>query len=131
LRFKQLIYVSFGFQNFEDLVVGHFYSRAYDILGSCKAYMEGVQVGCFLKGGVQNVNESKGNCSAKFKTGLAEHVNILLKEFERIGVRFVVEGKGNCLSKFKAKFKGGFTLGFWLFVGILVILLVFSLYLDI
>jgi len=130
--------------------VGHFYSRAHDILGSCKAYMEGVQVDCFLKGGVQNVNESKGNCSAKFKTGLAEHVNILLKEFERIGVRFVVEGKGNCLSKFKAeferigvqnvvegkgncsrKFKGGFTLGFWLFVGILVILLVFSLYLDI
>ena len=130
--------------------MGHFYSRAYDILGSCKAYMEGFQVGCFLKGGVQNVNEGKGNCSTKFKTALAEYVNILLIEFERIGVRFVDEGKGNCLSKFKAeferigvqnvvegkgnrsrKFKGGFTLNFWLFVGILVILLVFSLYLDI
>ncbi|KEH43397.1 ubiquitin-conjugating enzyme [Medicago truncatula] len=37
-------------KNFEDLVVGHFYSRAHDILGTCKAYMEeGVRVGCFFK----------------------------------------------------------------------------------
>ncbi|GAU33720.1 hypothetical protein TSUD_52530 [Trifolium subterraneum] len=37
-------------KNFEEFVVGHFYSRAHDILASCKAYMEGVQVGCFVKG---------------------------------------------------------------------------------
>jgi ubiquitin-conjugating enzyme E2 O len=87
LGFKKLIYVIFGFQNFEDLVVGHFYSRAHDILGSCKAYMEGVQVGCFVKGGVENVNKGKGSCSTKFKADLVEYVKILVSEFERIGVK--------------------------------------------
>ncbi|XP_039686651.1 putative ubiquitin-conjugating enzyme E2 38 [Medicago truncatula] len=50
-------------KNFEDLVVGHFYSRAHDILRSCKAYTEGVQVGCLAKGGVQDVDEGEGKCS--------------------------------------------------------------------
>ncbi|XP_039687106.1 putative ubiquitin-conjugating enzyme E2 38 [Medicago truncatula] len=74
-------------KNFEDLVVGHFYSRAHDILGSCKAYTEGVQVGCFVKGGVENVNKGKRNCSSKFKTDLVEYVKILVTESERIGVK--------------------------------------------
>ncbi|XP_058754861.1 putative ubiquitin-conjugating enzyme E2 38 [Vicia villosa] len=36
-------------KNFEDLVAGHFYSRAHDILASCKAYIGGVEVGCLVK----------------------------------------------------------------------------------
>ncbi|CAI8593124.1 unnamed protein product [Vicia faba] len=74
-------------KNFEDLVAGHFYSRVHDILASCKAYMEGVQVGCLVKGGVQDVNGSKGNqSSAHFISGLAGCVPSLVKEFENIGV---------------------------------------------
>jgi len=101
--------------------VGHFYSRAHDILGSCKAYTEGVQVGCFVKGGIENVNKNKGRCSYKFKADLLEHVKILVKKFERIGVQNVDEGRGNC----SPKFKGGLTLGSGLFVGTLVILVGF------
>jgi len=67
--------------------VGHFYSRAHDILRSCKAYMEGAQVGCLVKKGVNIVDESKGKCSDGFKSGLVGYVNILVEEFERIGVK--------------------------------------------
>ncbi|KAL5081653.1 hypothetical protein RYX36_010074 [Vicia faba] len=73
--------------NFEDLVAGHFYSRARDILASCIAYKKGVQVGCLVKGGVQDVNGSKGNqSSAHFISGLAGCVPSLIKEFENVGV---------------------------------------------
>ncbi|KEH38734.1 ubiquitin-conjugating enzyme [Medicago truncatula] len=74
-------------KNFEDLVVGHFYSRAHDILRSCKAYMEGVQVGCLVKRGDNIVDESKGKCSDGFKSGLVGYVNYLVTEFVRIGVK--------------------------------------------
>nr|XP_012572974.1 probable ubiquitin-conjugating enzyme E2 26 isoform X2 [Cicer arietinum] len=74
-------------KHFEDLVVGHFYSRAHDILVACKAYMEGAQVGCLVKGGVQDVDEGDKSCSNKFKSGLVGYVNPLVKEFERIGVK--------------------------------------------
>ncbi|CAI8593117.1 unnamed protein product [Vicia faba] len=74
-------------KNFEDLVAGHFYSRARDILASCIAYKKGVQVGCLVKGGVQDVNGSKGNqSSAHFISGLAGCVPSLIKEFENVGV---------------------------------------------
>ncbi|XP_058754849.1 putative ubiquitin-conjugating enzyme E2 38 [Vicia villosa] len=74
-------------KNFEDLVVGHFYSRAHDILASCKAYMNGVQVGCLVKGGVQDVNGSEGKqSSAHFISGLAECMPSLVQEFEKVGV---------------------------------------------
>ncbi|PNX56731.1 putative ubiquitin-conjugating enzyme E2 25-like protein, partial [Trifolium pratense] len=74
-------------KNFEDLVVGHFYSRAHDILASCKAYMEGVQVGCLVKGGVQDVDEGGGKSSDKFKADLLKYVKLLVKEFEKLGVK--------------------------------------------
>ncbi|CAI8593123.1 unnamed protein product [Vicia faba] len=74
-------------KNFEDLVVGHFYSRAHDILASCKAYMNGVQVGCLVKGGVQDVNGSEGKqSSAHFISGLAGCVPSLVQEFKKVGV---------------------------------------------
>ncbi|CAJ2659827.1 unnamed protein product [Trifolium pratense] len=77
----------FWFQNFEDLAVGHFYRRAHDILASCKAYMEGVQVGCLVKGGVQDVDEDGGKNSDKFKADLIGYVKLLVKEFEKLGVK--------------------------------------------
>jgi ubiquitin-conjugating enzyme E2 O len=67
--------------------MGHFSSRAHHILGSCKAYMEGVQVGCFDKGGVQNVNKGKGRHASKLKAGLVGYVKTLVQEFEKIGVK--------------------------------------------
>ncbi|XP_045801357.1 putative ubiquitin-conjugating enzyme E2 39 isoform X2 [Trifolium pratense] len=74
-------------KNFEELVVGHFYSRAHDILASCKAYMEGVQVGCFVKGGFQDVDKGGRKSSDKFKAGLLRYVKLLVQDFEKIGVK--------------------------------------------
>ncbi|XP_045802804.1 uncharacterized protein LOC123896467 [Trifolium pratense] len=37
---------------------------------SCQAYVEGVQVGCFVKGGVQDVDKGGRKCSDKFKASL-------------------------------------------------------------
>ncbi|CAL0326557.1 unnamed protein product [Lupinus luteus] len=74
-------------KNFQDFVLGHFYNRAHDILVACKAYMEGAQVGCLVKGGVQDVDEGDKSCSKKFKDSLTGYVNMLATEFARIGVK--------------------------------------------
>ncbi|PNX59654.1 putative ubiquitin-conjugating enzyme E2 25-like protein, partial [Trifolium pratense] len=66
---------------------GHFYSRAHDILASCKAYMEGVQVGRFVKGGVRDVDDDGDKNSDKFKADLFGYVKPLVIEFEKIGVK--------------------------------------------
>ncbi|KAB2615887.1 ubiquitin-conjugating enzyme E2 25 [Pyrus ussuriensis x Pyrus communis] len=74
-------------KHFEDLVLGHFYNRARDILVACKAYMDGAQVGCLVKGGVQDVDEGDKSCSQRFKTSVADHVPMIVAEFTRIGVK--------------------------------------------
>ncbi|KAK8648429.1 hypothetical protein V6N13_129182 [Hibiscus sabdariffa] len=74
-------------KHFEDFVVGHFYQRAQDILVACKAYMDGAQVGCLAKGGVQDVDEGDKSCSRKFKDSLAGCVNMLVKEFTALGAK--------------------------------------------
>ncbi|XP_029128709.1 uncharacterized protein LOC109805727 [Cajanus cajan] len=74
-------------KNFEDFVVGHFCSRASDILVACKAYMEGAQVGCLVKGGVQDVDEGDKSCSERFKESLSGYMNMLVKEFAQIGAK--------------------------------------------
>ncbi|XVE80143.1 hypothetical protein DITRI_Ditri14bG0115700 [Diplodiscus trichospermus] len=74
-------------KHFEDFVVGHFYKRAHDILVACKAYMDGAQVGCLVKGGVQDVDEGDKSCSQKFKESVAGCVNMLVKEFTVLGVK--------------------------------------------
>ncbi|KAE8713059.1 putative ubiquitin-conjugating enzyme E2 38 [Hibiscus syriacus] len=74
-------------KHFEDFVVGHFHRRAQDILVACKAYMDGAQVGCLAKGGVQDVDEGDKSCSSKFKASVAGCVNMLVKEFTTIGVK--------------------------------------------
>ncbi|XVF70217.1 hypothetical protein PTKIN_Ptkin11bG0142600 [Pterospermum kingtungense] len=74
-------------KHFEDFVVGHFYRRAHDILVACKEYMDGAQVGCLVKGGVQDVDEGDKSCSQKFKDSVAGCVNMLVKEFAALGVK--------------------------------------------
>ncbi|KAM1343471.1 hypothetical protein PS2_007603 [Malus domestica] len=74
-------------KHFEDLVLGHFYNRARDILVACKAYMDGAQVGCLVKGGVQDVDEGDKSCSQRFKGSVADHLPMLVAEFTRIGVK--------------------------------------------
>ncbi|PRQ31288.1 putative aminoacyltransferase, E1 ubiquitin-activating enzyme [Rosa chinensis] len=74
-------------KHFEDFVVGHFRDRAHDILVACKAYMDGAQVGCLVKGGVQDVDEGDKSCSQRFKDSLAGHMPMLVKEFTHIGVK--------------------------------------------
>lgn len=71
---------------FEDFVVGHFRSHAHDILAACKAYMDGAQVGCLVKGLVQDVNGNK-SCSQVFKTSLAGFLPTLVKELTQIGAK--------------------------------------------
>ncbi|KAI4333668.1 hypothetical protein L6164_018448 [Bauhinia variegata] len=73
-------------KNFRDFVLGHFRSRAHDILVACKAYMDGAQVGC-VKGGVQDVDEGDRSCSEQFKKSLAHSVDQLVKEFAKIGFK--------------------------------------------
>ncbi|KAL3503216.1 hypothetical protein ACH5RR_037665 [Cinchona calisaya] len=72
---------------FEDLVAGHFYKRAHDILVACKAYIDGAQVGCLVKGGVQDVDEGDKSCSQHFKNTLAGFIKTLVDTFAEIGVK--------------------------------------------
>ncbi|CAK9183012.1 unnamed protein product [Ilex paraguariensis] len=72
---------------FEDFVVGHFRKYGQDILVACKAYMEGAQVGCLVKGGVQDVDEGDKSCSEHFKRSLAGYINTLVSAFTQIGAK--------------------------------------------
>ncbi|KAI7734825.1 hypothetical protein M8C21_027462 [Ambrosia artemisiifolia] len=74
-------------KNFEDLVIGHFKHRVRDILMACKAYTEGVQVGCLVKGGVQDVDEGGNSCSAKFKHDVCSYIKTLVAAFKKIGAK--------------------------------------------
>ncbi|XP_028793070.1 probable ubiquitin-conjugating enzyme E2 26 isoform X3 [Neltuma alba] len=74
-------------KHFEDFVAGHFCTRAHDILVACKAYMDGAQVGCLVKGGVQDVDAGDRSCSRQFKETLAGFVNRLVGEFSKVGAK--------------------------------------------
>lgn len=74
-------------KSFEDYVKGHFCSRAQDILVACKAYMDGAQVGCLVKGGVQDVDQGDKSCSKEFKNSLTAYVDMLIKEFTQVGAK--------------------------------------------
>lgn len=74
-------------KHFEDFVAGHFGQHAHDILVACKAYMDGAQVGCLVKGGIQDVDEGDKSCSNKFKAEVARHVEVLVGQFSKLGVK--------------------------------------------
>ncbi|KAI3712066.1 hypothetical protein L1987_70615 [Smallanthus sonchifolius] len=91
-------------KNFEDLVIGHFQHRVRDILMACKAYTEGMQVGCVVKGGVQDVDEGNDSCSPKFKLDVGSYIKTLVAAFKKIGAKeaqeflFLSEKKSSLLS---------------------------------
>ncbi|XP_057811200.1 probable ubiquitin-conjugating enzyme E2 25 isoform X3 [Salvia miltiorrhiza] len=72
---------------FEAYVQGHFCKRAREILVSCKAYLDGAQVGCLVKGGVQDVDEGDKSCSKDFRNSLARYITTLVNEFSQIGAK--------------------------------------------
>nr|XP_043624636.1 putative ubiquitin-conjugating enzyme E2 38 [Erigeron canadensis] len=65
-------------KNFEDFVVGHFRTRVGDIKMACKAYMEGLQLGCLV---------SDVTCSIEFKNDVASCIKSLLDGFDKIGAK--------------------------------------------
>ncbi|XP_024987714.1 putative ubiquitin-conjugating enzyme E2 38 [Cynara cardunculus var. scolymus] len=69
-------------KHFEDLVGGHFRSRAHCILLACKAYMEGAPVGSITDEKIPN--EKSG--SKSFKAAVAKLMNGLISNFSRYGV---------------------------------------------
>ncbi|KAI7733442.1 hypothetical protein M8C21_029058 [Ambrosia artemisiifolia] len=66
---------------FEELVVGHFCSRAHAILSACRAYMEGVEVGSTIDG--EHPVEKSG--SKPFKAAVGRMINGLVSSFSRSG----------------------------------------------
>lgn len=68
-------------------MVGHFFKHAQDILIACKAYMDGAQVGCLVRGGVQDVDEGDKSCSPYFKSNLGVYMKTLVNAFKQIGVK--------------------------------------------
>ncbi|XP_051135080.1 probable ubiquitin-conjugating enzyme E2 25 [Andrographis paniculata] len=75
-------------KHFEDFVIGHFCKNARDILVSCKAYLEGAQVGCLVKGSdIQDVNEGDKSSSHRFRSNLARFIPVLVNTFSQIGAQ--------------------------------------------
>uniref|UniRef100_A0A0A9GLL8 UBC core domain-containing protein n=1 Tax=Arundo donax TaxID=35708 RepID=A0A0A9GLL8_ARUDO len=68
-------------KNFEDFVAGHFRKYGRNILVACRAYLDGAQVGCLAKDGVQDVDEGDKSCSVRFKQSLKRLFEELLMEF--------------------------------------------------
>lgn len=69
---------------FEELVAGHFRVRANDILMAAKSYMEGAQVGSFVKGGDQEAKRKAKNDPA-FKNQVGKMINVLVDLFVKNG----------------------------------------------
>ena len=79
-------------QHFEELVLGHFRNRAHAILGACKAYMDGAEVGCLVESQPQVQSVNNGNYKAYpnvpvFKNCLAGFLPTLINQFKEIGVK--------------------------------------------
>lgn len=73
-------------QYFEDYVIGHFHSRARDILVACKAYVDGATVGSVkVKDGVAEIDNEDRNASNEFKVTLRKMINVLITNFTRFG----------------------------------------------
>lgn len=60
--------------------------------------MSGAEVGSLVKGGVQNIHKGLDRCTPHFRTSVAGQVDLLVKEFIRIGVKdcekFLTQPKG-------------------------------------
>ncbi|CAA0813279.1 Probable ubiquitin-conjugating enzyme E2 26 [Striga hermonthica] len=74
-------------KHFEDFAIGYFCKHARGILVSCRAYLDGAQVGCLVKGGVQDVDEGDKSCSQEFKASLGVFMTTLVNQFVQIGAK--------------------------------------------
>ncbi|KAH7842352.1 hypothetical protein Vadar_004300 [Vaccinium darrowii] len=72
-------------KHFEELVAGHFYLQAHDILSACKAYMEGAEIGSVVKG--RAVSKSRATHSDEFKEAVAKMMNGMVTHFVRNGAK--------------------------------------------
>ncbi|MCL7031180.1 hypothetical protein MKW94_006643 [Papaver nudicaule] len=73
-------------KHFEDYVLGHFRLRAHPFLLACKAYIEGVQVGCVVEG-VQDVDEGQTSSSSHFKSEVGTMAGNLVPIFIQKGAK--------------------------------------------
>ncbi|KAH9622099.1 hypothetical protein KSS87_022877 [Heliosperma pusillum] len=74
-------------KNFEDLIFGHFYKRAHDILAACRAYLDGVKVGSFEKGKTPTSQTKRSTCSVTIQRSLPSYIKNLVQAFTKIGVK--------------------------------------------
>ncbi|KAL3636877.1 Ubiquitin-conjugating enzyme E2, catalytic domain ues [Castilleja foliolosa] len=77
-------------KHFEDFVVGYFCKNSHGILVSCRAYLNGAQVGSLDKGKVQDVDADHAvgkSCSQEFKSSLALFMTTLINQFRTIGAK--------------------------------------------
>lgn len=72
---------------FEDFVYGHFHQRAHDILSACRAYLDGVKVGSFVKGESHNAEVTGRTCSDLLRMNLPSYIKSLADAFSKIGVK--------------------------------------------
>ncbi|KAF8411150.1 hypothetical protein HHK36_003693 [Tetracentron sinense] len=73
-------------KHFEYFVRGHFRRHAHDILGACKAYMEGAQVGCLTEERVQGIDEA-GHSPSDFKKEIVKMAKKLVVAFTKNGAK--------------------------------------------
>ncbi|KAF5200057.1 (E3-independent) E2 ubiquitin-conjugating enzyme [Thalictrum thalictroides] len=71
-------------KHYEDLVAGHFFLRAHTILEACKAYMEGVKVGCY-SGSMQDMDEQAAGCSRKLQREISDILPRMVNALSRNG----------------------------------------------
>ncbi|TKY59796.1 putative ubiquitin-conjugating enzyme E2 38 [Spatholobus suberectus] len=73
-------------KHFEELVAGHFRTRAYDILTACKSYVEGAPVGSVVHNLAQNSgNSSTANGQKEFESAVSRMMNTLIAFFTKNG----------------------------------------------
>ncbi|KAL2343375.1 hypothetical protein Fmac_004660 [Flemingia macrophylla] len=76
-------------KHFEELVVGHFRTRAYFILTACKSYVEGAPVGSVLHNLAQNSDNSSpaaaANGQKEFESAVSRMMNTLVAFFTKNG----------------------------------------------
>ncbi|KAH1120451.1 hypothetical protein J1N35_003611 [Gossypium stocksii] len=73
-------------QHFEDLVAGHFRTRARDIIMACEAYKEGAAIGSVLvKDCVPDPNKTESSSSERFKRTMTKMIDAMVKVFVENG----------------------------------------------
>ncbi|KAG5029324.1 hypothetical protein JHK87_012838 [Glycine soja] len=73
-------------KHFEELVAGHFRTRAFEILRACKSYTEGAPVGSVVHNlAPSSGNSSKANAQKEFESAVSRMMNTLIAFFTKNG----------------------------------------------